>query len=75
MRDFIEYIKDYKRNTKELVNLQRDLGYARYTNKQLVKENKLLEKTKNDYLDTINEKNKEIRRLKKELKKYDFKAK
>lgn len=74
MRDFIEYIKEYKRNTKELVNLQRNLGLARYTNKQLAKENKLLEKTKNDYLDTINKKNKEIRRLKKELKKYDFKA-
>lgn len=67
-KEFINYIKDYKRNTKELVNLQTDLGTARYYNKELTKELATVVSMKNKYLQTIKEKNKQIRQLKKEIK-------
>ena len=67
-KEFINYIRDYKRNTKELVNLQRDLGTARYYNKELTKELATVIDMKNKYLQTIKEKNKQIRQLKKEIK-------
>lgn len=67
-KDFFDYVRDYKRNSKELVNMQRDLGTARYYNKELTKELATVVSMKNKYLQTIKEKNKQIRQLKKEIK-------
>lgn len=67
-KDFFDYVRDYKRNSKELVNMQRDLGTARYYNKELTKELATVIDMKNKYLQTIKEKNKQIRQLKKQIK-------
>lgn len=74
-KDFIEYIKNYKSNVEELDNLDRDLENLkiRYASKkkeleELKQVNKMYEERWDDYLETIRDKNKQIRQLKKQIK-------
>ena len=67
-KDFIEYIKEYKKNTRELEHLITDLGIARSELKEVKHELNIVLEQKDGYLETIKEKNKQIRQLKKEIK-------
>jgi len=74
-KDFIEYIKNYKSNVEELDNLDRDLENLkiRYASKkkeleELKQVNLIYEERRDKYLETIKDKNKQIRQLKKQIK-------
>jgi len=68
IRDFIDYVFNYKENTRELENLDRDLMITHSENSSLKKELKIITEQKDKYLETIKEKNKQIRQLKKQIK-------
>lgn len=71
IKEFISYIKNKNDIMKELENLDHELANEKIKNSKLKKqfeEMKIIEEQKDKYLETIKEKNKTIRQLKKELK-------
>ncbi len=71
IKDFIEYIKNKNEILEELENLDHELANEKVKNSKLkkqIEELKIAEEQKDNYLDTIKEKNKVIRQLKKEIK-------
>lgn len=76
IKDFIEYVFNYKDNVKEMDSLDRELDnykmrYAKKSKRleELEETSKIYEERWDDYLSTIREKNKQIRQLKKRDKK------
>lgn len=75
IKDFIEYIENYKNNIKEMENLDRDLdnlkiryGVKKKEIDDLNKTKEYLENRQDEYITTIKEQRKQIRELKKQNK-------
>lgn len=73
IKDFVEYVRKYKENTKELDDLDRSLDLEKSKTFKLKKEleeikieKEIFDEKQNDYILAIKENRKEIRKLKKE---------